>query len=231
MEDNRTAMPEENSLSDLRVLDLSDRAAGAYCAMLFAGYGADVILVEPPGGNSLRNLSAWPRLAAGKRSLTLDLTTATGHRIFSELVEGATLVVETFTDGALEQLGLGFENLQAIKRRIVLTSIKADARAGDIASFAAGLNAFAASAIASFNADAYEIPQHVEISTQECLASATALGLTLPARLEGAPFESGELPWLAGEAPRLGGHTSQVLCEDLGLAPADLPKLRAAGVI
>jgi crotonobetainyl-CoA:carnitine CoA-transferase CaiB-like acyl-CoA transferase len=53
-------MPDEpeTTLADLRVLDLSDGIAGAYCARLFAGYGADVSVVEPPAGNPLRSHEA-----------------------------------------------------------------------------------------------------------------------------------------------------------------------------
>ena len=162
-------MPDEteSTLADLRVLDLSDGIAGAYCARLFAGYGADVIVVEPPAGNQLRGHEAWSRLAAGKRSITLDIRTATGRLLFRDMVEGANLIVECFAPGTMDALGLGFAELQAIKRRIILTSIQGS---GDpLAEYAAGLNAFAASAIAAHNADSHEIPQHIEIAARECV--------------------------------------------------------------
>src|ERR1700694_1610830 len=154
-------MPEEpeSTLADLRVLDLSARVAGAYCARLFADYGADVIVVEPPRANPLRPHKAWSRLAAGKRSITLDIRTATGRLLFRDMVEGANLIVECFAPGAMDALGLSFAELQAIKRRIILTSIQGSA--DPLAEYAGGLNAFAASAIAAHNADSHEIPQHI----------------------------------------------------------------------
>jgi crotonobetainyl-CoA:carnitine CoA-transferase CaiB-like acyl-CoA transferase len=222
----------ETTLADLRVLDLSDRIAGAYCARLFAGYGADVVVVEPPAGNPLRGHEAWSRLATGKRSITLDIRTATGRLLFRDMVEGANLIVECFAPGTIDALGLSFAEMQAIKRRIILTSIQGG---GDpLAECAAGLNAFAASAIAAHNADSHEIPQHIEIVARECAASAVALGLHLPsseATVDRAPFQMSAVTWTDAPVPALGEHNSEFFCGDMGLPAADLPRLRAAGVI
>ncbi len=202
------------SLEELRVLDLSDGVAGAYCTKLFAGYGADVIVLEPRGGHPLRRegpflsdepngetSALWLYLAGNKRSVTLDAATEDGQTLFRRLLEEAQVVVESFKPGHLESLGLGFRSLVTIKRRIVLVSItpfgqtgpRAHWRAGGLASaggglidgradrpapearqaeYQAGLQAFAAGAVAAFNADAIDIPQHVDISIQECLVSA-----------------------------------------------------------
>jgi crotonobetainyl-CoA:carnitine CoA-transferase CaiB-like acyl-CoA transferase len=222
----------ETTLADLRVLDLSGEIAGAYCARLFAGYGADVIVVEPPAGNPLRHHEAWSRLAAGKRSITLDIRMATGRLLFRDMVEGANLIVECFAPGTMDALGLGFAELQEIKRRIILTSIQGS---GDLLTeYAAGLNAFAASAIAAHNADSHEIPQHIEIAARECVASAAALGLHLPSSevtFDGPPFQMSAVAWTEAPAPALGQHNAEFYCGEMGLPAADLPRLRAAGVI
>jgi crotonobetainyl-CoA:carnitine CoA-transferase CaiB-like acyl-CoA transferase len=227
-------MPDEDetTLADLRVLDLSDGIAGAYCAGLFAGYGADVILVEPPAGSPLRRHEAWEPLAANKRCVTLDVRTATGRLLFRDMVEGANLVVECFAAGTMDALGLGFAELLAIKRRIILTSIRG--AADPLSEYAAGLNAFAASAIAAHDADSNEIPQHIAISARECVASAVALGLRLPSgesAFEGAPSQMSAIAWADGPAPTLGEHNGEFFCEEMRLHPADLARLRAAGVI
>jgi crotonobetainyl-CoA:carnitine CoA-transferase CaiB-like acyl-CoA transferase len=227
-------MPDEaeSTLADLQVLDLSDRIAGAYCARLFAGYGADVILIEPPAGNPLRGHEAWSLLAAGKRGITLDIRAATGHLLLRDMVEGANLVVECFAPGTMEALGLGFAELQAIKRRIILTSILG--AADPVSEYAAGLNAFAASAIAAHNADSHEIPQHIAIVARECVASAVALGLHLPsseATFDGAPFQMSAVAWTDAPAPALGEHNAEFFRGEMGLPAADLARLRAAGVI
>jgi CoA:oxalate CoA-transferase len=219
-------MPSEpqSTLEDLRVLDLSDGVAGAYCGKLFADYGADVIKVEPPSGDPARRQGPFPHgrpereagalwlyLGTNKRSVTLDIAQPTGQRLLRRLVEDANIVVESFPLGYLDSLGLGFQALRSIKRRIVLVSVtpygqggpKAGWRATNLTSFAsggqmsltgepdreplvnagcqaeyqAGLQAFAAAAVAAHQADATEVPQHVDISAQECMASALELYL------------------------------------------------------
>jgi crotonobetainyl-CoA:carnitine CoA-transferase CaiB-like acyl-CoA transferase len=226
------ADPPETTLADLRVLDLSRSLAGAYCTKLFADYGADVITLEPPSGHPLRRHgpfartgarpgvhdrphhetgALWLYLGTNKRSVTLDIETATGRTLFRQMVEEANVVVESFPPGRMAELGLGHEALRRIKRRIILTSItpfgqtgpRAGWRANNLTSFAsggqmsltgdphreplvnggyqaeyqAGLQAFAASAVAAHNADVLEVPQHIDISAQECMASALELYL------------------------------------------------------
>src|SRR3989442_13178081 len=148
-----------STLSDLRVLDLSDGVAGAYCTKLFAGYGADVIAVEPPSANPLRSHgpfangpphretgALWLYLATNKPSVTLDLESRTGQRLFRRMVEGANVIVESFPPGRMAALGLDFKALTAIKRRIILVSItpfgqtgpRAGWKATNLTSFASG---------------------------------------------------------------------------------------------
>ncbi len=241
----------ENTLADLRVLDLSRRAAGAYCSKLFADYGADVIAVEPPAGSPLRRAgpfaggktrretgALWLYLGTNKRSVTLDIETATGQAIFSRMAEEAAVIVENFEPGRMQGLGLGYESLLQIKRRLVLVSItpfgqtgpRASWKATNLTSFAsggqmsltgdpdreplvnggqqaeyqAGLNAFAASAVAAFNADTYEVPQHIDISMQECMAAALEL----------------YLPWWAYLKRDISQRKGNILSAMVGMYPA-----------
>ena len=244
------------NLEDLRVLDLSDGVAGAYCTRLFADHGADVIAIEPPCGSRLRRRgpfaggvagreagAAWLDLATNKRSVTLDIRTATGRGLFRKMVERANVIVESFAPGTMESLGLDFANLHGIKRRIILTSITVstpdDAVEEGLAAedpksqILAGLNAFAATAIAAHNADAYEVPQHIDISVQECMAFAAVAStgglasLPVDTRL----FRMSEVERQREPAPALGEHNAEFYGDELGLEPTDLAKLRAAGVI
>jgi crotonobetainyl-CoA:carnitine CoA-transferase CaiB-like acyl-CoA transferase len=208
------------TLEDLRVVDLSTTPAGAYCTRLFAGLGAEVILFEPPAGSPLRRLPNWSDLGAGKLSVTLDIHTRTGLGIFRRFVEQANLVVETFGEGVMDTLGLGFDDLYAIKRRIILCSLSPG---GDRS---AGLNAFAASMIAVHNADAYEVPQHIGISADECSAVFGEAGV-----LPDPPFAASSLGWELEPAPRPGSDTADLLGDKLHLATPDVLRLRAAGVI
>jgi benzylsuccinate CoA-transferase BbsE subunit len=119
----------------LRVIDLGDRP-GAFAAKLLADLGADVIRIEPPGGDPMRavgpfwhdephpdrSLSFW-FYNTSKRSLTVDLTRPAGRDIFARLAESTDVVIETSPPGKFERLGLGFEALRRINGRLVLVSI------------------------------------------------------------------------------------------------------------
>lgn len=122
-------------LADYRILELAD-ADGAYCGKLLADLGAEVIRVEPPGGDAMRrmpplradgasDLASWPFVAmnTNKRSLVVDLTAASGRATFAALAADADAIVETWRPGALDDLGLGFERLRATHPRLVMTSI------------------------------------------------------------------------------------------------------------
>ncbi len=152
-------MREAASLSDLCVLDLSTGIAGAFCTKLFAEFGADVITLEPPSGHPLRRNgpfaddrphpetgALWLYLGTNKRSATLNIETPSGLRLLSSVVEEANIIVEDFAPGKIDGLGLSFNALRRIKRRIVLVSItpfgqtgpRAGWRATNITSFASG---------------------------------------------------------------------------------------------
>ncbi len=220
------------TLEDLRVLDLSNSVAGAYCTKLFADHGADVIVVEPPGGSRLREFADWFRLGTNKRSVTLDIGTETGRRLFRKMVEQANVVVESFAGDRMEAMDLGYTTLYGIKRRIILTSIPSDADDLPQTGLLAGLNAFAATAIAVYNADAYEVPQHIEIAAQDCAAFAAAFADRIEAPpIESSPFRMSQIERLSGPAPATGEHNHEIYCGEMGLEAGDLTRLRAAGVI
>jgi crotonobetainyl-CoA:carnitine CoA-transferase CaiB-like acyl-CoA transferase len=158
------------------------------------------------------------------------------------LVEGANVVVETFAPGVMSTLGLSFADLHSIKRRIILTSITPSGQVPTDGApdknnlqtaYLAGLNGFTATAIAAHNADAYEVPQHIDISAAECAALAAATGLGNPETLGPGIqlFAMSEVKYEVIPAPALGEHTASILCEELGFETRDLPVLRAAGVI
>jgi len=207
-------MNEETTFADLRVLDLSTGVAGAFCGRLFADYGADVIAVSPPG--------AAPPLSEGKRSVTLDIRTETGALLFRTMVEKANVIIESFAAGTLEALGLGFPELQAIKRRIIVVSA-ADGRS-EAASHFAGLNAFAAASLTAFNADSHEIPQHIRIAADDCVTAVKGMpaGGVAP---DEAPFTISTVEWERGDPPALGAHTAELFGE-MGVPAEELARLR-----
>ncbi len=124
-----------SALGDLRVLDLAGEI-GQYCTKLLADLGADVIKVEPPEGDPVRNLPPfyhdapgpdhslyWWNLNTNKRSVTLRLDSSDGRKVFEKLVATADVIVESFDPGYLDTLGLGYNGLSRIKPDIILTSI------------------------------------------------------------------------------------------------------------
>ncbi|HZO81436.1 MAG TPA: CoA transferase [Candidatus Binataceae bacterium] len=123
------------ALAGLRVLDLTD-LKGHLCARLLADMGADVIKVEPPGGDAARRVGPFvddrPHRDRSlffwfynfnKRSLTLDLTHPEGAAVFRRLAAGADVVVESFKPGALAAMSLGWDALHALNSALVLCSI------------------------------------------------------------------------------------------------------------
>ena len=140
------------------MLDLTDEK-GAVCGKMFADMGAEVIKVEPPAGCTTRrippflddrpgadnSLYFWA-YQAGKRSVTLNLDCAAGRRLLIDLAAKADFLVESYPDGYLEALGLGYEALAKVNPRLIYTSIIAfgdrgpgkDYQAADINIWAAG---------------------------------------------------------------------------------------------
>lgn len=125
-------------LAGLRVVDCSTVLAGPYCTMLLGDLGADVVKVEPPGGDATRGWgppwvgdeAAGTRTAAyflavnrNKRSIRLDLATPEGREVLGRLLRGADVLVENHRVGGLERLGFGDAVLEALNPRLVHLAI------------------------------------------------------------------------------------------------------------
>ena len=153
------------ALDDLKVLDISQGIAGSYCAKLLADFGADVIKVEPPGGEALRTMGPFfhddphPEksliflvLNLNKKGITLNLETSSGANIFKKLVKEADIVVEAYQPGYLASLGLDFESLEKINPKLVMTSITGFGQTGPYAHYKSDdVVAYAMGSIMSFS--------------------------------------------------------------------------------
>lgn len=125
-------------LKGLRVVDFSSFLPGPYLTMTLADHGAEVIKVEAPGGDHGRHigLSDGPvtvffrNLNRGKRSVVLDLKTATGRDAALALTDQADVVVETFRPGVADRLGIGYDAVAARNPRVVYCSISAFGQTG-----------------------------------------------------------------------------------------------------
>jgi crotonobetainyl-CoA:carnitine CoA-transferase CaiB-like acyl-CoA transferase len=122
-------------LQGVRVLDLSTRVAGPYCACVLAEFGADVVKIELPGeGDPYRQVGtpATPDATLSylndnrnKRCLTLDVRKPEGARLFRQLAAKADVVVENFRPGTLEKWGLGADLLQQDNPGLIVVRISA----------------------------------------------------------------------------------------------------------
>jgi len=124
-----TAPPlQPGALAGLRVLDITQVMAGAYCGMLLADLGADVVKVERPGiGDMTRwagdGVDAFATMNRNKRSIALDYRNAAGAKVLRRLAADADVLVENHRPGTLERHGLGYTDLAALNPGLVYCSI------------------------------------------------------------------------------------------------------------
>ncbi|MFC1926767.1 CaiB/BaiF CoA transferase family protein [Chloroflexota bacterium] len=138
-------------MSGIKVLDIGHYIAGPYCTKLLADFGAEVIKVErPDGGDPARRLGPFPddkpdQEASGlffylnnnKKSITLNLKTDSGAKLFKELVKNADILVENFSPRVMPSLGLSYDILKAINPGLVITSISNFGQSGPYRDFKA----------------------------------------------------------------------------------------------
>ncbi|HVV10518.1 CaiB/BaiF CoA transferase family protein [Amycolatopsis sp.] len=117
-------------LAGLTVIDLSTTLPGAQATQFLADAGADVVLVEPPGGSPLRSLAAWPALARGKRSAVLDLHAEADRATLGGLLRTADVFVTTFRPATLAAWGLTPAALGELNPRLVSAAITGWGRGG-----------------------------------------------------------------------------------------------------
>ena len=107
----------------LTVLDFSLGMPGAICTLVMADYGAEVIKVEPPGGDPFRFQPAWISWNRGKKGIVLDLSTTEGREHAIQLAGAADVLVESFRPGDMADWGLAYDTLSQLYPRLVYCSI------------------------------------------------------------------------------------------------------------
>lgn len=127
-------------LSGIRVLDLSRVLAGPWCGMVLGDFGAEVIKVEhPKRGDDTRDwglrvgstqTAYFNSVNRNKRSVTLDLQTSEGQRLALALAEQCDVVIQNFKAGGAEKMGLGYEQVKAVRPDVVYCSISGYDRTG-----------------------------------------------------------------------------------------------------
>ena len=118
-------------LEGLRVIDAATVIAGPTIGMILGDFGADVIKIEHPRGDVLRNTGAikdgvglWFKMAnRNKRCITLNFGSPRGQELMKELVKTADVLIENFPTGTMEKWGLGWEDLKAINPKLVMVRV------------------------------------------------------------------------------------------------------------
>ena len=176
-------------LEGLRVIELGQLLAGPFTGTILAYFGAEVIKVEPPGGDPIRGwrevkggTSLWYRsLGRNKKSVTLDLKSERGRALALSLLDGADVLVENFRPGAMEQWGLGPEVVKARNPKLIYARISGYGQTGPYAgkpgyaSVTEGFGGFR-----YLNGEPGEAPVRPNISLGDTLSAIhAALGITL----------------------------------------------------
>ena len=122
------------ALEGIKILDITNYIAGPYATLLLADLGAEVYKIETPGaGDPFRTWDKEPKnyspsfcaLNRNKKSITLDMKTPEGKEIFLRLARDADVIVENLRPGAVDRLGIGYEEIKKINPKIIYCSISA----------------------------------------------------------------------------------------------------------
>ena len=159
-------------LAGLRILELADET-GHFCGKLLGDLGADVVKIEPPGGERSRrigpflddvphperSLSFW-YYNTSKRGITLNLETADGRQLFRRLAIAADVIVETFRPGVLTSLGLGYDSLSQENPRLIMCALTPFGQTGPWRDYASSdlLHMAAGGQMASCGYDESDVP-------------------------------------------------------------------------
>src|SRR5690554_184619 len=125
-------------LAGLKVIELGQLIAGPFAAKILGEFGANVIKVEPPGGDPLRKWRAvhdgtsvwWAAHARNKRSMTLNLREPMGQEVVRKLVKEADILIENFRPGQMEKWGLGYESLSQINPGLIMLRVSGYGQTG-----------------------------------------------------------------------------------------------------
>lgn len=119
----------ELPLAHIRVIEFSHMVMGPAAGMILADLGAEVIKIEPPGGDKTRRLKGsgagyFPMYNRNKKSICIDLKDSRGRKLAGELLAGADVLIENFRPGAMDRMGFGWSGLHAANPRLIYCSLK-----------------------------------------------------------------------------------------------------------
>lgn len=179
-------------MEGFRILDLSQFLPGPMLTQMLADHGAEVIKIEPPTGEPVRNVgyrqngqSVWFRNThRGKKSVVLNLKDPADVAAFLDLAKTADVVVEAFRPGVVDRLGVGYQAVSAVNPGIVYASISAFGQTGPLAQQPAhDLAIEALSGVVSLNLGTDGTPTNPHMPVADMAGSLTALAAILMALL------------------------------------------------
>jgi len=170
-------------LAGLRVVEICSTIAGPACARLLGDFGADVIKIEPPEGDPVRQMGQHvgdvslyaASILRNKQSITLDLKSAAGLHIAHELIARADILVENNRPGVMERLGLGYDALSARNPGLVMVRISGYGQSGPYAARPGyGAICEAVGGVRHMTGDPDRPPARVALATTDYLSSVYA---------------------------------------------------------
>jgi crotonobetainyl-CoA:carnitine CoA-transferase CaiB-like acyl-CoA transferase len=178
-----TLAPGNGPLSGMRVIEICSTIAGPACARLLADFGADVIKIEPPEGDPVRQMGQHiddvslyaASILRNKRSVALDLKTQEGRAIAHALIDRADILVENNRPGVMERLGLGYDVLSARNPGLVMVRISGYGQTGPYAERPGyGAICEAVAGVRHMTGDPDRPPARVALATTDYLSSVYA---------------------------------------------------------
>lgn len=178
-----TAAGTSGPLAGLRVIEICSTIAGPACTRLLADFGADVIKIEPPEGDGVRQMGKHvdevslyaATILRGKKSVALDLKTPDGRELALQLIGTADILVENNRPGVMERLGLGYDQLSAVNPGLVMVRISGYGQDGPYAQrpgYGAICEAFGG--VRHMTGDPDRPPARVALATTDYLTSVYA---------------------------------------------------------
>ena len=175
--------PGPGPLQGLRVIEICNTIAGPACARLLGDFGADVIKIEPPEGDPVRQMGQFvdavslyaASILRNKRSVVLDLKSPQGHAAALALIDTADILVENNRPGVMERLGLGYEVLSQRNPGLVMVRISGFGQTGPYAERPGyGAICEAVGGVRHMTGDPDRPPARVALATTDYLSSVHA---------------------------------------------------------
>ncbi|MBI4200833.1 MAG: CoA transferase [Chloroflexi bacterium] len=182
-------------LDDVKVIELAQGVSGPFAGKLLSNWGAQVIKVEPPDGDRSRRMGPFPEdipspeasgwflyLNTAKQGVTLDTGTALGQRLLKRLLAEADVLIEDLPSERAEELGLGYEALEAMNPKLIVSSVTPFGKKGPYADYkATDIVLQAMGGYMSLNGDPDKAPLQIPLEFGQLMAGRQAALATMMA--------------------------------------------------